>query len=468
MVELESSPTRVAKSFKKFDIRGSYRNGEINESVVEKIGFALVETYRPQEVAVGHDARVSSPELHAALVNGITESGVDVVDLGLIGTEEHWFASGKYNYDLSAMVTASHSPKEFNGLKIATAGAVAISGKTGIYKIRDTIFDSRWKPKHSEVKGKVISVDVTPAWVRHVLSFAKIDKIKRLRIGVDAGNGMACKLFPEVAKELPIEAYKLNFDLDGNFPGRGPDPSSPKDLEDLALIVGNNKLDFGIAFDGDADRAVFMDERGEVISATAMTAILARALLKEQPGAVIGMNPLIGREAVEEVKRRGGKILRVPVGHSVIKQEMRKHDAILASEHSGHYYFGRENYYADSSHIPFLLFAQIVSQDGRRVSEIAAEFEKYARSGELNFSFENINEQGVAIEEIKDKFSDAPESDEIDGISVEYPTWRMNVRESTNDPLLRINIEADNDLELREHVHEVIEYMKRKGANLEV
>lgn len=445
--------------FKEYDIRGIYPN-QINEEVAFKLGQGIVKFFKVKKVAVGRDMRISSPQLFKALTDGARSLGADVVDLGLISTDMHWFASGRYKFPVNVIISASHNPPEYNGLKMAKAGAIAVSGESGTYELRDMIRDPNWQPKSAQVPGKLKTKDIMDVWIKHALSFVDLGSLKPLKVVIDAGNGMAGKVIPEAARRLPIKALPLYFELDGSFPNHVPDPLKEENLADLRKVIGQENADLGIAFDGDADRIVVLDEKGQTISGTILTAMIAKMLLQKNPGATILYNVIVGRVVREVIEANGGKPLRFRVGHSPIKQKMRAADVLFGGEHSYHFFF-RDNYYADSGLIAALILLQLISKDGRQVSQIVKEFDKYPQSGEINFE---VPEREAIIRAVKENFEDAEDKDEVDGITVWYKDWWFNVRSSNTEPLVRLNIEADTRELLEEKENELIRYIQNLGG----
>ncbi|MBI4066942.1 phosphomannomutase/phosphoglucomutase [Candidatus Gottesmanbacteria bacterium] len=469
------------KIFHDYDIRGIYPT-EINESIYTLIGQALAKYVKIGPIAVGHDMRISSPSLSRALIEGITSLGIDVVDLGLISTEMLYFACGKYDYPLSCIVSASHNPPEYNGLKGVLRGMIALNGSYGFPEIKEIIakqFSDKtprgWQAgvatqamtppmvKESRKIGTVTTKNILTDWISHLLSFVDEKFLKPLKVVVDAGNGMAGITWQNLMAKLPIEIIPLYFEPDGTFPHHIPNPLEESNLKDIKKKIRQENADCGFAFDGDADRFFILDGKGEVLSGTITTAILASHLLQKHGPASILYNAICGRIVPETIKKYHGTPYRVRVGHSFIKQYMRQFDGLFAGEHSGHYYF-KYNHYADSSAIAALLFLEYVSKVGKKVSDMRLEFDKYPQSGELNFLAPNIDEILNTIRTNQSK--KATSIDEIDGLSIWYPTWWFNMRASKTEPLLRLNIEADNKTILQEKKTQLIDKLLTLGAKL--
>jgi phosphomannomutase len=424
--------------FKAYDVRGIYGQ-DLTDEVAYRIGRAAPQYLNVPEIAVGRDMRVSSPQLAAALLEGITDQGVTAIELGMTTTDELYFAVGKFNYPAGVMITASHNPGKYNGMKFCRAQAFPISLESGLADIRDLAISGDFaEPEH---KGRVIKRDVLDDYVKHALSFIDVNKIKPLKVVIDAGNGMAGMVMPRVFQHLPCELVPLYFELDGNFPNHPASPIEPENMEDLQRKVREVGADLGAAFDGDADRMFPVDEHGNVVDGSMVTAIVSASLLHKQPGTTILYNLIVSKSVPELVSRLGGKPVRTRVGHSYIKAEMRQLNAIFGGEHSGHFYF-RDNWFADSGLIAFLIMLELVSVEGKPLSELLKPLDKGVRSGEINSRVSDVQGKMKAIE---DHFGKGAKSvDYLDGITMDYGDWWFNVRPSNTEPLLRLNIEANN------------------------
>jgi len=438
--------------FKSYDIRGVYPE-TVNEEIAEKIGMAFVNQFNLKKVAVGRDGRLSSPQLEKAFTCGVLKAGGDVTHLGLISTDFIYFAAGAYDYDGLAIVTASHNPKENNGFKFVLKGAIAVSGEEGLFKMRDLIENNSLK--EADKKGTEDSREIYEEYVKKLNFLVDISKIKPLKVVIDAGNGVAYFIAQKVFKALPIELIPLYGEIDGNFPHHQPSPIEDKNLADIKKKVVEEKADLGLAFDGDGDRVFLIDEKGQNLSSTLMTAMIAKAMLKKHPGSRILYNLLCGWIVPETIEANGGIPSVTKVGHSLIKAQMREEDGLFAGEHSGHYYF-KDLYYADSGMLASLVIMELISEDGRSLSAIATEFDKYFLSGEIN---SEVKDQEEKIKELKEKYSDGKQS-ELDGISVEYSDWRFNVRPSNTEPLLRLNVEAKSKELMAEKRDELLEIIR--------
>jgi phosphomannomutase len=431
-------PTTINPAiFKAYDVRGIYP-AEINEDAAYAYGRALVRYLDVAQVAVGRDMRLSSPALAEALIRGITDQGADAIDLGLTTTDELYFAVGKFNYPAGVMITASHNPKQYNGIKTCREHAIALSSATGLNDIRDLMLKGNF-PAPAE-QGRVIRLDVTQDYVDHALSFIDTSKIKPLKVVVDAGNGMAGMMMPRVFKRLPAQLIPLYFELDGSFPNHPASPIEPENMVDLQKAVREHHADLGAAFDGDADRVFIVDEHGGLIGGDMVTALVAKSLLKKYPGSTILYNLICSRSTPETIERSGGRAVRTRVGHSFIKTQMRDENAIFGGEHSGHFYF-RDNWYADSGLIAFLIILELISEEGKPVSELLKPIDIRLRSGEINSEVKDIPGK---LKQLEDHYqAQGAQIDHLDGVTVQFKDWWFNVRASNTEPLIRLNLEAD-------------------------
>jgi phosphomannomutase len=421
--------------FKAYDIRGKVGT-ELNADTAERVGKALAD-WLPNEgaVAVGRDMRPDSKELAQALIDGLRLQGRAVWDIGQVSSDMIYFAVGKFGLAGGAMVTASHNPGEYNGIKLCREEAKPIGIDTGLADIRDAVVADTFVPALERATLK--QRDIREDWAQHVLSFVNVDKWPNYKVAIDAGNGMLGAIAPVVAPKTPLQVTKMYYELDGTFPNHPANPIEPDNLVDLQAKIRDEKLDFGIAFDGDGDRAVLVDETGEPISGTEMTALLARYFLDREPGATILYNAICGRVVPESVEANGGKAVRTKVGHSYIKAEMREHDAVFGGEHSSHYYF-RDNWSADSGLLAAMIATEVLAKSGKKLSELVAEYKKYISIPETNFE---VPDKEAVIARVKEAFADG-EQDGLDGLTVNYPDAWLNVRPSNTEPLLRLNAEA--------------------------
>lgn len=439
--------------FKAYDIRGLYPN-QIDKNIYHAIGLATGNLLVPKTAVVGRDMRVSSPELAAAFIEGMLESGADVTDIGLVSTDALYFAVGKYGFDCGAMVTASHNPPQYNGLKMCKKAAAPLSADNEMAGILKLIQADSFKP--SAVKGHLNHREIIPDFIKHALGFIDIKSIKPFKIVIDAGNGMAGKLIPELFKYLPCQLVPMYFELDGNFPNHLASPIEPENIVDLQKRLIAEKADFGAAFDGDADRVFLLDENARPLGGDMVTAMVARSLLAKNPGASIIYNLICSKAVPEVIKSSGGIPIRTRVGHAIIKPIMKEKNAIFGGEHSGHFYF-RDNWFADSGLIAFLVCLELLSQSGSRLSQLVASFDKYVRSGEINSKVRDIPGK---LKELVASYPDAS-IDDIDGVTIDCGNFWFNVRPSNTEPLLRLNLEADTPALMKAKTEEVLEIIRR-------
>ncbi|MFO7293078.1 MAG: phosphomannomutase/phosphoglucomutase [Actinomycetes bacterium] len=432
--------------FKAYDVRGRTEPGGLTEEAARAIGAGFAEFVQAPTVAVGRDCRLSSPGLAAAFIDGATSRGVDVLDLGEVATDIVYYVSGARQVP-GAMITASHNPPEYNGIKMCRQGAAPIGAESGLVEIRRLAESSL---PAADRRGIVTAFDPIPGYVDHLLSIVEPEVFRPLRVGVDAGNGMAGVVIERIFERIPPTLTGLYLEPDGTFPNHPADPLDPANLVDLIDLVRREKLDLGVAFDGDADRAFFVDDQAQALSGSTVTALVARWFLARNPGAAIVHNLITSRAVPETIIAHGGRPIRTRVGHSFIKQVMAETGAVFGGEHSGHYYFA-DNFRADSGMLAMLVLLQVVSEDGRPLSQIRTEVEPYVASGEINF---RVEDQAAAIEAVASHFSDA-DQDRLDGLTVSWPDRWFNLRPSNTEPLLRLNVEAPDAASVDELVSEV-------------
>jgi phosphomannomutase len=433
------------KAFKAYDVRGIYPS-EIDEAGGYAIGRAYVEQFEPRRIAVGHDMRLSSPAMARSAIEGAADGGADVVEIGLVGTEMVYFAVGELELDGGIMVTASHNPKDYTGMKIVRRGALPVGGDSGLLEIRDRAlagFDKEGQSPEGlslrQTPGQLSTHEVWPGYVERVLSFIDESAVQPLRVVVDAGNGMAGAMLPPVLERLPVDARRYFFEPDGTFPNHEPDPLLPENREFIIAEVSKEGAELGVAFDGDADRCFFVDDTGEFVPGDFVTALLAESILEKEPGGKVIYDVRASWAVPEAIERAGGVPLVNRVGHAFIKHRMREESAVFGGEVSGHYYF-RDFYQADSGVIPFLLMLELLSRRGKPLSEILRPFrERYFLTGELNTPVADV---ALKLHELKERFADSGKVSHLDGISIEFPDWHFNVRPSNTEPLLRLNLEA--------------------------
>ena len=433
--------------FKAYDIRGVFPQ-QIDEDVSYRIGRAFVAFLGEDRVVVGRDMRLSSPDLSRAFISGATDQGADVIDIGLCSTDMLYFASGALDRP-GAMFTASHNPKEYNGLKLCRRKAGPISSDTGILEIKDLVLGGEFAAP--ERKGTVESMDMLPRYVDHVLAFIDVSTLRPLKVVADAGNGMAGMILPALFEQLPCELVPHCFELDGSFPHHQPDPINPENIALLSQWVLEADGDLGMAFDGDADRVFLVDDEGKPVSGSLTTAMVAKRILQTHPGENIIYNCINSWVVPEVIREYGGTPVRERVGHSFIKQTMAETGAVFGGEHSGHYYF-RDNFRADSGLIAAMFILEIVSLENKPLSRILQPFKKYFASGEINSRVEDIPSK---LEEIARVYGGG-ELDRLDGITVEYEDWWFNVRPSNTEPLIRLNLEAKTGELMEEKRDEVL------------
>jgi phosphomannomutase len=452
---MSTSPVHIDPSiFSSYDIRGIYGQN-LDDEVAYRVGRAAAHYLQVPEIAVGRDMRLSSPQIAAALIRGITDQGVNAIDLGMTTTDELYFAVGKFNYPAGVMVTASHNPGKYNGMKFCRAQAFPISKETGLADIRDLAISGNFPtPPH---KGEVSQRDVLDAYVEHALSFIDVSKIKPLKVVIDAGNGMAGMAMPKVFEKLPCTLIPLYFELDGSFPNHPASPIEPENVADLQKKVREVGADLGAAFDGDADRMFPVDEHGNVVDGSMVTAIAANSLLQKYPGSTILYNLIVSKSVPELVAKLGGKSFRTRVGHSYIKADMRTHNAIFGGEHSGHFYF-RDNWYADSGLIALLMTLELVSVGGKPLSQMLQPLDHWVRSGEYNSTVSDTKSKLAALE--AHFGSQAQSVDHLDGVTFDFGDWWFNVRPSNTEPLLRLNVEARTKELMEQKRDEVLAFIR--------
>jgi len=440
----------LAAIFKSYDVRGIYPD-QLNNDLAYKIGRCFVPLLGAKSVAVGRDMRESGNSLFAAFARGASEAGANVLDIGRVSTDALYFAVGKYELDGGVMITASHNPAEYNGMKFTGSQAQAISLDSGLAKIRDQIESETLPPPAAAAKGQITHRDILGEFAAHCLSFIDPAQIKPFKIAIDAGNGMAGETVPHVFKHLPCEVVPLYFELNGSFPNHPASPIEPENMADLQAAVRKHGCDLGVAFDGDADRMFIVDEKGDLIDGSTVTALVALNTLKRHPGTKILYNLICSRSVPELIKANGGIPIRSQVGHSLIKQTMREQDVIFGGEHSGHFYF-RDNWYADSGMIALMQCLELFSETDKPVSEFITPIDTRFRSGEINTEVKDIRHKMREIEE----FYKGAQVDHVDGITISYPDWWLNVRPSNTEPLLRLNVEGDTRALMEKHRDEAL------------
>ncbi|MBA2303639.1 MAG: phosphomannomutase/phosphoglucomutase [Acidobacteria bacterium] len=443
--------------FKAYDVRGLYPS-EINEDAARLIGRGFVTYLGAKRIAVSRDMRLSSPSVAAAFVEGATEQGADVVDYGMMGTDMMYFAVARDGHDGGVQITASHNPKEYNGIKMVRKEAFPLSGDAGINDIRDLIAGGQLPPP-AATRGTVSTMDVIADYVTKVLSFIDIATIKPFNVVLDAGNGMAGMIAPKLFDQLPCRTTRLCFDVDGTFPNHEANPLIEENRRDIVARVIKDKADIGIAWDGDADRVFFIDGSGEFIAGDFITALLSEAFLLKHPGAKIVYDVRASYAVKDTAARYGGTALMNRVGHAFFKQRMREEGALFGGEVTGHYYF-RDYFYADNGFIPALLILELMSIKGQTLRELLAPLrEKYFISGEINTKLSDMGLIPAKLDGLSAKYSDGRVYS-LDGISAEYDDWHFNVRASNTEPMLRLNIEAVTQELMEKKRDEVLAFIR--------
>lgn len=443
----------VRKSFKAYDIRGRIPD-ELNEDVAYRIGRAYATLLSAKKVCVGRDIRLSSKSIAQAVSAGLNAQGCDVVDIGLCPTEEVYFATSYLKLDGGIMVTASHNPMDYNGMKLVREESKPISGDTGLKDIERIVFEDAYNAE-AKTKGSIEAVDVKDAYVDHLMTYIDPSKIARLKVVANCGNGCAGIILDKLEKKLPLEFIKIFPEPDGTFPNGIPNPILPENRGVTEKAVLEHKADLAIAWDGDADRCFFFDEKGQFLEGYYVVGFLAEAFLKTYPGASIVHDPRLVWNTAEMVKNAGGKSVMCKAGHAFIKERMRQEDAIYGGEMSAHHYF-RDFAYCDSGMIPWLVLVQTVSVAGKHLSELVeSRMDKFPVSGEINRTVTDplsVIEKIEAIYKGKELFCDY-----IDGLSMEFPDWRFNLRPSNTEPVIRLNVETRQNKELlREKTDELL------------
>jgi phosphomannomutase len=441
--------------FKAYDVRGVVPD-ELDVDTARRIGGAFVSWSAARRILIGRDCRLSSPELAAAVAEGAAAAGADVTDIGLASTDLLYFASGSLDLP-GVMLTASHNPPNYNGMKFCLAGARPVGQDTGLADIRALAAGPVPEPAASP--GSVERRDLLDAFVDHVLSFVDVEAMRPLTVAIDTANGMGGLVAPAVLSRLPVTLHHLYPDLDGTFPNHPADPIDPANQVDLKAAVLEHRADIGLAFDGDADRVFLVDERAEGVSGSLVTALVAKALLRTNPGAPVVYNLICSWTVPEVIREEGGRPVRTRVGHSFVKQVMAETGAVFGGEHSGHYYF-RDNYFADSGMIAAVLVLGEMSSSGQPLSGLLAPFRRYVASGEINSV---VDDQAGPIEAIAKHFAEGRQ-DRTDGLTVEFPDWWANVRASNTEPLLRLNVEARTQPLLEERTGELLALIRGEGG----
>ncbi|MCB9207426.1 MAG: phosphomannomutase [Ignavibacteriales bacterium] len=441
--------------FKAYDIRGKVP-GELNPDLAYKVGRAFAKQQNAKKVLIGRDVRESSPVLAEALAKGLTDSGCDVIDLQLCGTEMIYFGTPHLDADGGVMITASHNPPEYNGLKFVKKGSKPMGYDSGLNEIEQMILNDDLG-EIAEQKGTLKNLDIMNEFIKSLRKFYDAEKINNYKVVVNAGNGCVGPALDALEKYLPIEMIKVHHDPDSTFPNGVPNPLLPENRQSTIDAMKKSNADLGVAWDGDYDRCFFFDEKGNFIEGYYIVGLLAKSLLKKNPGEKIVHDPRLVWNTLKEVEKANGTAVESVSGHAFIKQKMREVNAIYGGEMSAHHYF-RDNYYSDSGLIPFLLIIELLSVENKTLSQLVGEMiSSFPCSGEINSTVPNPKEK---LEQLKAKFADG-KIDEVDGVSIEYPEWRFNVRMSNTEPLLRLNVESRGNIKLMEEkTKEVLEFIR--------
>ena len=447
-------------AFKAYDVRGIVPS-ELNPDLAYRVGRAFADELGPAKVCIGYDIRLSGPDLAEAFGRGLTDAGVDVIDLGLVGTEMVYFATAFYGYDGGVMITASHNPPEYNGLKMVREGSRPVSGDTGLFDIERRAFEQKWE-RNGE--GTRETKDVYDDFVAHLLTIVSPDELKPLKVLCDVGNGASGVALEKLLPKLPLEAGRRLFEPDGNFPNGVPNPILPESRAGTEDELAAGDYDFGVAWDGDYDRCFFFDEKGRFIEGYYIVGLLAQAILANDADQRIVYDPRLTWCTEEIVGKMGGEAVICKSGHAFIKEKMRAVDAIYGGEMSAHHYF-KSHWYCDSGMIPFLLVARLVSQTGRTLGDLVSEMEaNYPCSGEINSKVADVP---GTIAKIEAAFFEGGKIERIDGLSISYPAqktasgddqvaWRFNLRGSNTEPVIRLNVETKGDADLMRRKTELL------------
>ena len=449
--------------FKAYDVRGKLGE-ELNDDIAYRIGRAYGEFLKPKTIVLGSDVRLTSESLKLSLAKGLQDAGTDVIDIGMTGTEEIYFATSHLKADGGVEVTASHNPIDYNGMKLVREGSRPISGDTGLRAIQELAENNQF-PEPAASPGSYVRQDVLGEYVTHILSYVDAKNFKPLKLVINSGNGAAGHVIDAIeaqfkAQGVPLEFIKVHHQPDGTFPNGIPNPLLPECRADTANAVREHGADMGIAFDGDFDRCFLFDEKGDFIEGYYIVGLLAEAFLQKQPGAKIIHDPRLSWNTIDVVSAAGGVPIMSKTGHAFIKERMRSEDAIYGGEMSAHHYF-RDFAYCDSGMIPWLLVAELVSVKGQTLGQLVEDrIAAYPSSGEINIK---LAQPAVSIESVKQHYLDqVGEVDYTDGISMEFTDWRFNLRSSNTEPVVRLNVESRADVALmKEKTDEILSILSR-------
>lgn len=440
--------------FKAYDIRGQVPN-DLNPELAYRVGRAFADETGAKSVCVGHDIRLSGPDLMDALTRGLADAGVDVIQLGLIGTEMVYFATAHYGYDGGVMITASHNPPQDNGMKMVRTESRPISSDTGLNEIERRAHEQKWE---REGQGQVSQRDVYDDFIKHLLTFDANHEIKPLKVLASPGNGAAGVAMEKLMPHIPLQVERMMFEPDGHFPNGVPNPILPESRAQIEARLKEGGFDFGVAWDGDYDRCFFLTEDGTFIEGYYIVGLLAKAILQDNPGAAIVYDPRLTWNTLDIVAEAGGRAVLCKSGHAFIKEKMRAENAVYGGEMSAHHYF-RDHWYCDSGMIPLMLVAKLVSVTGQSLGALVADMmAKYPCSGEINSTVADVKE---VLARVQAQYADG-ELDTTDGISISYPNWRFNLRGSNTEPVIRLNVESRGDEALmRAKTDEVLQLVRQ-------
>ncbi len=431
--------------FKAYDIRGRLGD-QLNEDIAYRIGRAFAEFLKPETVVLGGDIRLTSESLKLALSNGLRDAGTNVLDIGMCGTEEIYFATSHLQVDGGIVVTASHNPIDYNGMKLVRENSKPISGDTGLNDIKRMAEENAFPEVEADLRGSYQQVNILDDYIQHLLAYVEVEKLKPLKLVVNAGNGAAGHVIDAIEKHLPFEFIKVHHEPDGHFPNGIPNPLLVENRDATRDAVLAHGADMGIAWDGDFDRCFLFDENGEFIEGYYIVGLLAAAFLAKNPGANIIHDPRLTWNTVDIVESAGGKAIQSKTGHAFIKERMRSEDAVYGGEMSAHHYF-RDFFYCDSGMIPWLLVTNLLSAPRVSLADLVRDrIEKFPSSGEINSRIDHPDE---AIRRVMEHFSEGViDIDKTDGISMNYAEWRFSLRQSNTEPLVRLNVESRGDIDL--------------------
>jgi phosphomannomutase len=444
-----------ASIFKAYDVRGLVP-GQLDAETARRIGRAFVDYLGAKRIVVGRDARLSSPELSAAFVKGASSQGAEVTDIGVVGTDMMYYYAASRDLDGGAIITASHNPKEWNGVKMVRRGALALSGDAGIKEIREALVAGRFADVPKDPGPRPQAASISDDYARHCRSFIDAAHVKPMKVVLDTGNGMGAVGAQAVLAGLPLEQVRMYFDVDGTFPNHPADPLVEENRREIMQRVSAEKAGLGIAWDGDADRCFFIDDTGAFVPGDFVTALVGEAFCRKEKGARIVYDVRASRAVPDRIAAAGGAALMHRVGHAFIKRRMRDEGAVFGGEVSGHFYF-RENWFADNGMIPALLMLELVGSSGQPLSRLLAPLrERYHLSGEINSKVADVP---AALARIEERFKDGRLT-RLDGLSVDYDDWHFNVRASNTEPLLRLNLEAYTASDMERHRDEVLKLIR--------